>query len=89
MEVYGVAIIPVVVGLVEVAKIGGVPKRFAPLLALALGIVAGIVYLNPEYIKGGVLKGIAVGLASVGLYSGTRNIVKKKQVNNNKEENND
>lgn len=81
MEVYGVAIIPVIVGLIEVAKVGGLPKRFAPILAVILGILAGIVYLEPDNIKGGVLKGIAIGLASVGLYSGTRNVISKKQKN--------
>lgn len=77
VEVYGVAIIPVIVGLIEVAKIGGLPKRYAPILAVVLGLLAGIVYLEPESIKGGILQGVAVGLASVGLYSGTRNVMKK------------
>jgi len=79
MEVYGIAIIPVIIGLIEVAKAGGLPKRFAPILALVLGILAGIVYVDPESVKGGVLKGVAIGLASVGLYSGTRNVMMKKQ----------
>lgn len=87
MEVYGVAVIPVLVGLIEVAKIGGLPKRFSPILAIVLGILAGIVYLEPESIRGGIIQGIAVGLASVGLYSGTRNIMIKKQEENTEEDN--
>jgi len=89
LEVYGVAIIPIVVGLVEVAKTGGLPNRFAPILALMLGILAGIFYLEPENVKEGVLKGVVVGLSSVGLYSATRNVVGKKQMNKNEEEKND
>src|SRR5699024_11568272 len=75
-------------GLIEVAKIGGLPKRFAPVLAIVLGILAGVIYLEPESMKGGVLKGIAIGLASVGLYSGTRNVIRKKQKNQNEEDGN-
>lgn len=89
MEIYGVAIIPVIVGLIEVAKRAGLPKRFSPILAIALGILAGIVYLESGSIKEGVLKGIAIGLASVGLYSGTRNVIRGKEVNEDEEDNDD
>lgn len=86
MEVYGIAVIPIIVGLIEAAKAGGLPKRFAPILALILGVAAGVIYLNPDSIKGGLLQGIAAGLASVGLYSGTSNVMKRRQQNGEEEE---
>lgn len=86
MEVYGVAIIPVIVGLIEAAKRGGLPKRFSPVLALALGILAGVVYLDTESMKEGVLQGIAIGLASVGLYSGSRHVMKKNKKSEQEED---
>jgi hypothetical protein len=45
--------IPAVNGLVEVAKKAGLPKRFAPLLAVALGIMAGIGLRDPNAFHSG------------------------------------
>ncbi|WP_246569888.1 hypothetical protein [Lentibacillus saliphilus] len=80
LEAYGVMLIPIIIGITEVAKLAGLPKKFAPLLALVLGIAAGLTYASPGSIKGGILVGIALGLSSVGLYSGTRTMIIK---NNN------
>lgn len=68
----GVGVTPFIVGLVEVSKLY-IPTRFAPLIALALGILAGIAaqaYLpHPNWVTGAV-EGVGVGLAASGLYSG-------------------
>jgi hypothetical protein len=74
---YDVALVPLIIGLVAVI----VPKKFkkqaAPVVSLALGIAAGILYLAPGDIKQGILVGIALGLTATGLYSGTKNIIGK------------
>jgi hypothetical protein len=68
---YGVLVVPAVIGLVQVAKDVGMPARLAPALAVALGILAGLAeYSSSHYawIQPTVI-GIALGLSAVGLYS--------------------
>ncbi len=74
---YDAALVPVVVGLVEVCKRLGLPTRFAPVLALVFGVLAKAaqVYLsraNQDILLGGV----ATGLMAAGLFSGTRAVVR-------------
>lgn len=76
---------PVIIGLVEIAKQTGFPKRYTPLLALALGIAAGVFYVSPDDLATGILSGIVMGLASVGLYSGPKNVAKGKVKTNDLE----
>ena len=38
LNVYGVALVPVIVGLSELLKRAGLPSRFIPLVSLVLGI---------------------------------------------------
>lgn len=74
MEVYGIAAVPVIIALVELAKRIGLNAKFAPLLALALGIIVGFVYLAPgDYAKAAWL-GVVTGLAATGLWSGAKNV---------------
>lgn len=49
---YDVALIPLIIGLVEVIKKFGVSKKFLPVTALFLGLLAGIFYVYPTDIKG-------------------------------------
>lgn len=74
MEYAGVAIIPLVIGLLEVFKKVGVQEKHIPILALILGLIAGIFLFNAE-IKAGIVQGIYIGLSAVGLYSGTKNTI--------------
>lgn len=66
-----IGLVPVVIGSVAALR-GGlkIPKRFAPLLAIALGVVGiGIV----DHFTGmNIIVGIVTGLASSGLWSGAR-----------------
>ncbi|MFC4075212.1 hypothetical protein [Salinithrix halophila] len=68
-------LIAVITGLVELIKRSGLPKRFVPLLALALGIAAGVFYVSHDLAQG-ILSGIVLGLSAVGLYSGPKNLVR-------------
>ena len=66
----------VVIGLVEVAKKLGMSEKFAPLLALILGL--GFAFMgftaNPDLVST-IIGGIIIGLSAVGLYSGTKNVI--------------
>jgi len=73
MEIYNVAIIPLIVGLVELAKKLGLPDKFAAVLSAVLGVVIGLVYVAPNDPAKGVLIGLSMGLSASGLYSGVKN----------------
>lgn len=81
IEVYGVALIPLIVGLVELIKWFGFPKKLLPLASLSLGITLGMIYVNPTDIKGGILVGLMMGLSASGLYSGTKNTFERNNSN--------
>lgn len=76
-QVYGLALVPLLIAVIAMLTTLGLPKRFAPVISVALGVVVGIIYLAPGDIKQGVLIGMALGLSSVGLYSGTKNTIGK------------
>ncbi|SFT04003.1 transposase [Marininema halotolerans] len=70
-------IIGVIIGLVELAKQSGLPKRIAPIVSLALGIAAGIFYVYPSDLSMGILQGIVLGLTAGGFYSGAKSVIQK------------
>ena len=61
-------LVPVVVGLVHVAKKTGLSSRYAPLLSLVLGLVG--VWVLKQDIQW--IAGIVVGLSASGLWSGAK-----------------
>jgi hypothetical protein len=72
---------PAIVALVQLVKGLGCPDRFAPLVALALGLLAAFgavaaVPLPPQHPFVTVLIGLGMGLTAAGLYSGTRTVLK-------------
>lgn len=74
---YDVIAIPVINGLVEMAKLAGLQKRFCPILAVLLGVVMGVYISAPhEPLPMAVLRGVIIGLSAVGLYSGGRNVLR-------------
>lgn len=75
-EIYDVAIIPLILGLVELFKKGGLSAKYSPFIAVFFGLVFGVVYLDVAA-KEGVIVGLMLGLSASGLYSGTKNIVEK------------
>ena len=59
-------LVAVITGLVQAVKVAGLPTRFAPLLAIALGISAAFL------MKTDVLSGVVAALTSAGLFSGVK-----------------
>lgn len=74
-EIYNVVLIPLIIGLVELLKGVGLPKRYLPVASLIFGIAVGVFYVYPDDLKGGILVGIMLGLSASGLYSGTKNTI--------------
>ncbi|OWZ84691.1 hypothetical protein [Natranaerobius trueperi] len=74
-EAYDVVLIPFVMGLIQVLKKLGMPKKLSPIVALVIGNVMGFVYLAPGEPEKAIIWGTSIGLASIGVYSGTKNTV--------------
>lgn len=75
-EIYGVALVPLILALVEMLKGIGLPAKFSSLVAVCLGLPAGIFLLYPADLSQGVIVGLALGLSAAGLYSGTKSVKK-------------
>lgn len=81
----GLPVSGVIVALVEGAKRAGLPTRWAPVLAVALGLACGLLAevaavaprVHIWYQAAGV--GIALGLSAAGLYSGTKTLLAPSQ----------
>jgi hypothetical protein len=73
----GVAAVPLIVGLVQVAKGVGLPDRWAPVGAIVVGLALRIGWEltqpTPELYPA-VVGGLALGLAACGLYSGAKHV---------------
>lgn len=72
--IFEVALVPVIIGVSEVAKRVGFPAKYIPVLNLVLGVVAGFIYAAPANPAEAALVGIALGLSASGLYSGVKNV---------------
>ena len=70
------ALTGLILAMVEAAKRTGLPAKYAPLLSLVLGMAAGVFILQPGDIVQGIVSGVAMGLAAVGLYSSAKNVTK-------------
>lgn len=64
-----------ITGLVELAKSMGLNTRFAPALAIAIGVVIGFFFGGYEMASYNILAGVLAGLAASGLYSGVKRTI--------------
>lgn len=77
LDLGGVVIVPLIVGLVEAAKRLGLSAQYAALLALAIGIAISVggwltVRAGGRDLFDATLVGLALGLSASGLYSVAR-----------------
>ncbi|HZU13904.1 MAG TPA: hypothetical protein VFB58_13765 [Chloroflexota bacterium] len=74
--IFGIALVPAIVGLTEVTKQLGLSSRFAPAMAVAFGILGSLAQLYGGHVTWmpAVVTGIALGLSASGLYSGARTL---------------
>ncbi|HYF75201.1 MAG TPA: hypothetical protein VD757_01330 [Candidatus Nitrosocosmicus sp.] len=82
MNLNETVVIPIIMSIVEMAKGLGLPSKFSALVAVAVGVLIGVFFVEPGCLKSGLFKGIVYGLSASGLYSGTKNTV--QQMNNRK-----
>ena len=89
MEYTEAVIIAIIVGLVELFKQAGLPKKASPLVALAFGIAGGVIYLFPGDVKAGIFMGLVMGLSASGLYSGGKTLLDHSKKNIDSYDDND
>jgi hypothetical protein len=79
---FGIAVIPAIVGLVQVVKDLGVPSNYAPLAAVVFGLLAGFAQFYAGRIPWitAAVTGIALGLSAVGLYAGAKTIAQNVSI---------
>ena len=84
INVYGIALVPVVLAMVELLKRAGIPKKLSPIVSIVLGILAGFYYLAPDDPKKAIFLGLVVGLSAIVLFSVTKNTIENLGGNANK-----
>lgn len=75
----GTASVPLIVGLVQAAKMAGLPGHLAPALAIILGVLASLATsygIHQQWITA-VEAGLYLGLTAGGLYSGSRAVAQQ------------
>ncbi|MBX6351144.1 MAG: hypothetical protein IRZ11_06505 [Clostridia bacterium] len=72
MEARDVALVPAIMFVVWVFTKVGLPRRWAPLLALVLGVAGGLA-VTPENYSQGILDGVIAAASAIGFNSGVRN----------------
>lgn len=75
------ALVAVITGLVQMFKVVGIPARWSPFVAVLCGILAGVFYFHPGDVTSGIIQGCIIGLASIGFYSGPKNIARTMKAN--------
>ena len=77
MQTEFLILVPIVVGLVQVAKISKLSHRWLPLLSLGLGVL-GTFLVGAESFSQEVLQGLVVGLSASGLFDvGSKTVLNK------------
>ena len=83
MEVYDIELIPLIIGLISLIKKTTLPKRYIPIFSIFIGILFSFIFSSGNWQKD-ILVGVYLGLSAMGLYSGSKTILKsetEKKVN--------
>lgn len=92
LNVYDATLIPAIIFMLWVVGQLGFPRKLLPVLAVVLSIISSLVFVS--FSAEGVLTGILLAAAVVGVHSGTKNVfefsstesgqaARKKQVSSN------
>lgn len=74
-EYLTLVLVPILIGILEVIKKAELfNSKFIPIVSLILGVILGIIFTGFN-LKDGIIAGLFIGLSSVGLYSGTTNVI--------------
>jgi len=65
------------IALVQILKVSGLSKKYAPLVSLIIGVGTTMLFLQSASLTT-IAIGIITGLSASGLYSGTKTVATKK-----------
>lgn len=73
LTIFDTTVIPAIIFVIWIVVQVGLPKQYAPIVSLVLGVAAGLTFVgfSPE----GFVAGVLLGAAAVGFHSGTKNIM--------------
>ena len=74
-EIYGIGAVALTIALVQFAKMLGLPAKFAPILAIVVGVVEGFIAFGLDDPVKSIVLGLVAGLSAIGIWSGTKNVV--------------
>jgi ABC-type dipeptide/oligopeptide/nickel transport system permease subunit len=74
-----VAVVPIIVALVQVAKMMKVPNQFAPIVSIGVGVLISFLFGTGDNVGQTILSGILYGLSASGLYSGIKTTAHAKK----------
>lgn len=74
-EISMAVLVAVIIGLTQVAKMAGLPSKYAPLLAIIFGVLGTLSLSLFSVTANTIIAGLVVGLMSMGLYSGTKTTI--------------
>lgn len=76
-EVTVATVTAVVIGLTQVLKTIGLPKRLVPIVVLAVAVILTVIAAFFANTASVILTGLVIGLSSMGLWSGTKTTLGK------------
>lgn len=89
-EYYSIALIPLIMGLVEIVKKFKVPKKWVPVVSVVIGMAFGFGILTESFdaegIRIGVVSGLYMGLSASGLHSANQTRINSRNVKIGKNE---
>lgn len=77
IQMYGVLIVPIIMGIVQLTKNAGLNPKYSGLVAWALGVLIGLGFGLSEAqwsIMQSLIVGSGLGLSASGLYSTQKNV---------------
>lgn len=74
-----ISAVAIIIGIIQALKNFGLDTKMAPVVAIILGLAIsfGLSYYGETKAFEAVVMGLAIGLSSVGLYSGSKNVAEK------------
>lgn len=74
VQIFGVSAVGAIVAVCALLKEVGFPQKYAPLVAVVLGVLTGVFLVDPANLQQGLVTGLSLGLSAIGVHSGVKNV---------------
>lgn len=72
-QMFEMSVVGTIMALIDRLKDVGMPRKFSPIVAIALGLLAGVFVIYPHDLTKGIVEGLFVGLSAIGVHSSVKN----------------